>query len=72
MTKNKTSPKTKPHLKQTAFQAPGETPGMRDGLTPTGEKLEEVNTREEEKGGLKGEEPTRYGDWTSNGRCTDF
>ena len=26
----------------------------------------------EESGGPKGEEPTRYGDWEQNGRCTDF
>jgi hypothetical protein len=27
---------------------------------------------QEEHGGPKGEEPTRYGDWESNGRCWDF
>ena len=25
-----------------------------------------------EHGGPKGPEPTRYGDWEKNGRCTDF
>jgi len=25
-----------------------------------------------EVGGAKGLEPTRYGDWERNGRCTDF
>jgi len=25
-----------------------------------------------EIGGRKGLEPTRYGDWEKNGRCTDF
>ena len=25
-----------------------------------------------ERGGPKGPEPTRYGDWEQNGRCTDF
>ena len=25
-----------------------------------------------EYGGTKGPEPTRYGDWEHNGRCTDF
>jgi len=25
-----------------------------------------------EIGGPKGPEPTRYGDWEKNGRCTDF
>jgi hypothetical protein len=26
----------------------------------------------EEMGGVKGPEPTRYGDWEKNGRCFDF
>ena len=25
-----------------------------------------------EVGGVKGPEPTRYGDWEKNGRCSDF
>ena len=25
-----------------------------------------------EVGGSRGPEPTRYGDWENNGRCTDF
>jgi hypothetical protein len=29
-------------------------------------------TRPREIGGPKGPEPTRYGDWEFNGRCTDF
>ncbi|MBI4030064.1 MAG: DUF1674 domain-containing protein [Proteobacteria bacterium] len=28
--------------------------------------------RSVEKGGPKGPEPTRYGDWERNGRCVDF
>jgi len=28
--------------------------------------------RPTEVGGPKGPEPTRYGDWERNGRCTDF
>jgi hypothetical protein len=28
--------------------------------------------RPPEVGGPKGPEPTRYGDWEQNGRCTDF
>jgi hypothetical protein len=30
------------------------------------------NTPEREIGGPRGPEPTRYGDWERNGRCTDF
>lgn len=28
--------------------------------------------RPKELGGPKGPEPTRYGDWERNGRCSDF
>jgi hypothetical protein len=34
--------------------------------TPEGEK------KPREIGGPKGPEPTRFGDWERNGRCTDF
>lgn len=30
------------------------------------------NTEPTEIGGSDGPEPTRYGDWERNGRCTDF
>jgi hypothetical protein len=30
------------------------------------------NELPKEIGGPKGPEPTRYGDWEVNGRCTDF
>ena len=29
-------------------------------------------TTHKEIGGPKGKEPTRYGDWEKNGRCSDF
>jgi hypothetical protein len=29
-------------------------------------------TMPKEIGGPKGPDPTRYGDWVVNGRCTDF
>lgn len=41
-------------------------------------KLEKLNSqtpnapKPQEVGGQKGPEPTRYGDWEKNGRCTDF
>ena len=31
-----------------------------------------VTRKTGESGGPKGLEPTRYGDWERNGRCTDF
>ncbi len=33
---------------------------------------EKPATRGREIGGPKGPEPTRYGDWERNGRCSDF
>ncbi|MGD8709439.1 MAG: DUF1674 domain-containing protein [Ectothiorhodospiraceae bacterium] len=33
---------------------------------------ERPETWPEEVGGSKGPEPTRYGDWEHNGRCSDF
>jgi hypothetical protein len=49
---------------------------------PTGEKDEAATPapaaspervkEPREIGGPKGPEPTRYGDWERNGRCTDF
>ena len=42
-------------------------------------KNEKINNSEKikitsykETGGPKGKEPTRYGDWEKNGRCSDF
>jgi hypothetical protein len=49
---------------------------MNDAKTPPVEKPE-VAKQDPKKlppeiGGQKGPEPTRYGDWEKNGRCTDF
>lgn len=35
------------------YKEPGETAGEREGRAPTGEKLEDINTKEKELGGLK-------------------
>jgi len=35
-------------------------------------ELPSPNRVPQEIGGPKGPEPTRYGDWEFNGRCTDF
>ncbi len=69
--KNPNKEKNSP-LKPRNYREPGETPGMREGKAPSGEDLEKVNTKEKEVQGYKGPEPTRYGDWEQNGRCTDF
>ena len=34
------------------------------------EKIKKTSYKE--IGGPKGKEPTRYGDWEKNGRCSDF
>jgi hypothetical protein len=39
---------------------------------PTQKRNELVADPVREIGGPKGPEPTRYGDWEHNGRCTDF
>lgn len=46
----------------------------KDAVLP--ESAPEGDAREDnhliERGGPKGPEPTRFGDWENNGRCTDF
>lgn len=46
----------------------------KDAVLP--ESAPERDAREDnhliERGGPKGPEPTRFGDWENNGRCTDF
>ena len=50
----------------------------KDVLSETGEEVskpvssETVKKMPREIGGVKGPEPTRYGDWEHKGRCTDF
>ena len=46
-----------------------------DGASPSPEQptnWQRPETWPKEVGGQRGPEPTRYGDWESNGRCTDF
>jgi hypothetical protein len=50
-------------LAQLGDQAPGNQPGSPLGKPPG---------KPTEHGGPKGPEPTRYGDWERNGRCSDF
>ena len=42
--------------------------GERSAIRPQAEDAR----RPREVGGPKGPEPTRYGDWERNGRCSDF
>lgn len=41
-------------------------------VAPQPPKPADTTPRPREIGGPKGPEPTRYGDWEFNGRCTDF
>ena len=50
---------------------------MSEDKNPAAEKkppapAKPVAERPKEVGGPKGPEPTRYGDWEVNGRCSDF
>jgi hypothetical protein len=42
------------------------------GHSPASVDWQKPETWPREVGGNGGPEPTRYGDWESNGRCTDF
>jgi len=39
---------------------------------PAPAKTPPERAKDKEIGGPKGPDPTRYGDWTVNGRCIDF
>ena len=40
--------------------------------TPKKRHVPAAEAAPKETGGPRGLEPTRYGDWENNGRCTDF
>lgn len=48
------------------------TQGPVPKLPKAPESQQSPESRPKEIGGPKGPEPTRYGDWEQNGRCTDF
>ena len=48
-----------------------ETPAKNSEKKPEKPKTPPQNPVKE-IGGQEGPEPTRYGDWEKNGRCTDF
>lgn len=54
---------------ETVGETLGKTSDESGGIATDGsEKIEEI----QEIGGPKGAEPTRFGDWERNGRCSDF
>ena len=58
------------HSEETSAQTDAETPEERATLPD--QKSPHGKTLPTEVGGPKGLEPTRYGDWERNGRCSDF
>ncbi|XP_010616154.1 succinate dehydrogenase assembly factor 4, mitochondrial [Fukomys damarensis] len=59
----------KPRLPLGRFDAPEGSHLEQEPLTKF---PEDVNPVTKEKGGPRGPEPTRYGDWERKGRCIDF
>jgi len=59
---------SKPKREPAANRQP--VPERQDGDQPAGTSA--PNQKPGEIGGRKGPEPTRYGDWEVDGRCTDF
>ena len=51
---------------------PAPKPASRSSDQPQDPAAPADRARPTEIGGPKGPEPTRYGDWEINGRCTDF
>ena len=47
-------------------------PKRANSQIPKKQHVPATEAASKETGGPKGMEPTRYGDWENNGRCTDF
>ncbi|MBN4016320.1 DUF1674 domain-containing protein [Rhodospirillaceae bacterium AH-315-P19] len=54
---------------KTGASSQGETEAVKDQAAVVSPAKDDVI---KEIGGPKGPEPTRYGDWERNGRCSDF
>ncbi|XP_070589145.1 succinate dehydrogenase assembly factor 4, mitochondrial [Erythrolamprus reginae] len=62
-------PLKKPVTPVGRFDSPEESNVEKESL----EKFpDDINPTTKEKGGPRGPEPTRYGDWERKGRCIDF
>ncbi|GAB4193382.1 MAG: hypothetical protein OHK0024_33560 [Thalassobaculales bacterium] len=61
--------KQMPSFRIVPVPPPGEAPAA-DAMPPPEATAAPADPRE--IGGPTGPEPTRYGDWERNGRCTDF
>jgi hypothetical protein len=67
------SPQPPPPASKTPIQAPEAAPVIPNDQAPD-KAIAPLDTADwpREIGGKPGLEPTRYGDWEVNGRCTDF
>jgi len=63
------SDETKPSLMPATAKA---AERRTDSSVPTTKPAEAGKSQPTEIGGPSGPEPTRFGDWERNGRCTDF
>ncbi|MBX2837745.1 MAG: DUF1674 domain-containing protein [Gammaproteobacteria bacterium] len=66
-----------PTISKAQDDSPGQNPEISgDHPSPDGGQTDTESTlvghNPPEIGGQTGPEPTRYGDWEKNGRCTDF
>lgn len=61
-------------MTKTDKKTPSSSPSGDDLAPPQVQKtVIDAETKDPvERGGPKGPEPTRFGDWESGGRCTDF
>ncbi|KAI5160380.1 Succinate Dehydrogenase Assembly Factor 4 [Manis pentadactyla] len=59
----------KPKLPEGRLDAPEDASLEKEPLTKF---PDDINPVTKEKGGPRGPEPTRYGDWERKGRCIDF
>ena len=55
-----------------ASQASAHKPSSESAVQTASEKTSQASPASIEINGPKGLEPTRYGDWESKGRCSDF
>lgn len=60
-------------MQETAMGSDTEIPEPKqNNVSKPDDKAKATPDKPREIGGQKGPEPTRFGDWEKNGRCTDF
>jgi hypothetical protein len=63
---------TKPADPSSKIERELPAPPAQPGDRASGNQMGNPPAKPAEHGGPKGPEPTRYGDWERNGRCSDF